>query len=546
MIILTSSVFYGGCKNKPVIEQTYNLVPIPESIVPGNGEFKIIKSTKVLYTSDDQDIKNTAEFLVNLINSATGYELEADPVSSGEAPRNTVFLSVEPLSLSDEGYKLTVSRNSVTVRSSTPTGIFWGIQTLRQLLPVEIESLEQVEDVAWVIPAIEIVDEPRYSYRGLHLDVGRHFFPVEFIKRYIDLMALHKLNYFHWHLTEDQGWRIEIKKYPKLTEVGAYRKESMLGHYRDQKFDGTRYGGFYTQDEIKDVVAYAGKLNITVIPEIELPGHSMAALASYPELGCTGGPYEVGTKWGVIKEVYCAGNDQTFQFLEDVLTEVIELFPGKYIHIGGDECPKERWIECKKCQARIKEEGLKDEHELQSYFIKRIETFLNSHGKKLIGWDEILEGGLAPEATVMSWRGIKGGIEAAKQHHEVIMTPTDFMYFDYYQAPEENEPLAIGGFLSLEKVYSYEPAPDELDENEVKYILGAQGNVWTEYMKTVDYVEYMVYPRACALSEITWSQKDKRNYDDFLNRLEGHLQRLDLLGVNYRPLDKETATETSE
>jgi hexosaminidase len=351
------------------------------------------------------------------------------------------------------------------------------------------------------------------------------------------LMALYKFNYFHWHLTEDQGWRIEIKKYPKLAEVAAYRNETIVGHHSDRphQFDGQRYGGYYTQEDIKEIVDHAGKHYVTIVPEIEMPGHSQAALAAYPELGCAGGPYEVATRWGIFKEVYCAGNEKTFEFLEGVLTEVIELFPGKYIHIGGDECPKDRWNECDRCQARIKEEGLEDENELQSYFTKRIETFLLAHDRRLIGWDEILEGGLAPEATVMSWRGTKGGIEAAKLNHDVIMTPTHFCYFDYYQSKEKSgEPLAIGGFLPLDTVYSFEPVPDELTVEEAKHILGAQGNVWTEYIKTPEHVEYMAYPRACALAEAVWTPKGNKNFNDFLKRMEEHYQRLNALNVNAR------------
>ncbi len=351
--------------------------------------------------------------------------------------------------------------------------------------------------------------------------------------KYIDLLALHKMNVFHWHLTEDQGWRIEIKKHPKLTEIGSVRKETLVGHKGTGKYDGKPYRGFYTQDEIKDIVAYAKERFITVIPEIEMPGHSLAALAAYSELGCTGGPYEVATIWGVFPDVYCAGNEKVFTFLEDVLTEVMQLFPSEYIHIGGDECPKTRWKECPKCQARMKKEDLKDEHELQSYFIQRMEKFLNAHGRQIIGWDEILEGGLASKATVMSWRGEKGGIEAAKAHHDVIMTPSFALYFDYYQADPETRPLAIGGFTSTKGVYNYYPLPKKLADNEVKYILGAQGNVWSEYMATPEYVEYMVYPRACALSEVVWSPKESLDWDNFSKRMVVHKKRLKALNVNY-------------
>ncbi|NOX19362.1 MAG: family 20 glycosylhydrolase, partial [Chlorobi bacterium] len=367
---------------------------------------------------------------------------------------------------------------------------------------------------------------------GMHLDVGRHMFPVSFIKKYIDYLAMHKLNAFHWHLTEDQGWRIEIKKYPRLTEIGAWRKGTQIG--KTAEIDSVRYGGFYTQDEAREIVDYAAKRFITVVPEIEMPGHSLAALASYPFLACASDSFEVGTKWGVYENIYCAGNDSVFTFLEDVLTEVMDLFPSKYIHIGGDEAPKTKWKECPKCQARIKNENLKDESELQSYFIARIEKFLNEHGRQIIGWDEILEGGLAPNADVMSWRGITGGIEAAKLKHNVVMTPGSHCYFDHYQSAPEGEPLAIGGFLPLEKVYSYEPIPEELNKDERKYIIGVQGNVWTEYIATPEQVEYMALPRMCALAEVAWSPVEKRDTKNFLERMNKHYERLDAMNVNYR------------
>ena len=388
--------------------------------------------------------------------------------------------------------------------------------------------------LAIAIPCLELQDEPQFKYRGMHLDVGRHFFSVDFIKKYIDLMARLKMNTFHWHLTEDQGWRIEIKKYPKLQEIAAFRNETLVGHYNNQphQFDGKKYGGFYTQEQIKEVVAYANTRQVTIIPEIEMPGHSQAAIAAYPALGCTGEQAEVATKWGVFDEVYCP-KESTFKFLEDVIDEVLTLFPGKYIHIGGDEAPKTNWKKCAHCQRLIKEKGLKDEHGLQSYFIARMEKYINSKGKQIIGWDEILEGGLAPNATVMSWRGTSGAIEAAKEGHDVILTPGSHCYFDHYQSEDENEPLAIGGFLPLEKVYHFNPIPEELTEEESKYVLGAQGNVWTEYMKSEKQVEYMAFPRAIALSEVVWSSPEHKNYSDFINRLEQYQKRLDQLDVNY-------------
>jgi hexosaminidase len=371
----------------------------------------------------------------------------------------------------------------------------------------------------------------------MHLDVSRHFFPVEFVKKFIDGLASYKMNRSHWHLTEDQGWRIEIKKYPRLTEIGAWRKETMVEKNFDPYVgDGIPYGGFYTQDEVREIVAYAAERHVTVVPEIEMPGHSTAALAAYPELACTEGPFEVSTIWGVKDDIYCP-SEKTFAFLEDVLTETMELFPSEYIHIGGDEVPKRRWEESELAQEVMRREGLADEHELQSYFIRRIEAFLLSHGRRLIGWDEILEGGLAPEATVMSWRGMEGGIEAARQGHDVIMTPTDHAYFDYYQGPAEEEPLAIGGYLPLEKVYELEPVPEELTEEEGKHILGAQGNVWTEYIKTADHAEYMTFPRLLAMAEVGWTPAERKDWDDFNRRVGSHVERLDARGFNFRPLD---------
>ena len=373
------------------------------------------------------------------------------------------------------------------------------------------------------------------------LDVARHMFPADFIKRYIDIIAAHKMNVFHWHLTEDQGWRMPIKKYPKLRDIAAWRKETLVGHYRDKphQFDGKPYGGFYTEEEIKDIIDYASDRSVTIVPEIEMPGHATAALSAYPQLSCTGGPHEAETVWGVHKEVFCAGNEETFDFLENVLEEVSQLFPGPYIHIGGDECPKTRWAECEKCQKRITDEGLKDERELQSYFIKRIEKILEKFGKRLVGWDEILEGGLAPNAVVHSWRGMDGGIEAANAGHEVIMSPTTHVYFDYYQSEDrENEPLAIGGYLPLSKVYEFEPVPHDIDKDKRHLILGGQANLWTEYIPTAKQAEYMLLPRVCALAEAVWSPKNKKDYAGFIDRLGDHLKRLDRKNLNYRKLDE--------
>ena len=508
-------------------EQDYQIIPKPLSMERSNGRFLIDSKTKIVV---EATLENEGNYLASLLNIFTKADMSivADSKNHGN-----IILKLDDSIENDEEYYLSVTYTEIIISCKTPKGVFYGIQTLRQLMPPSIEFGNEMESEL-TIPAVSIKDSPRYVYRGMMLDVGRHFFPVEYIKKFIDLIAMHKMNTFHWHLTEDQGWRIEIKKYPKLTEIGAWRKETMIEkNFKPFRGDGTPYGGFYSQEEIKDVVAYATKNHITVIPEIELPGHSLAAIASYPELGNTTEKYEVGTRWGVHEEIY-APSEKTFEFLEDVLTEVIALFPSKLIHIGGDEAPKKQWKESKLAQDLIKREGLKDEHELQSYFIKRIEKFLNSKGRNIIGWDEILEGGLAPNAAVMSWRGTKGGIAAAKQLHNVVMTPQQYCYFDYYQsADKDNEPLAIGGLLTVENVYAYEPTPEELTYEEQKYILGAQGNVWTEYIAETDYLEYMILPRMSALSEVVWSSKSSRNWVDFKGRLKGLSKRYDAMGLNY-------------
>lgn len=513
-------------------ENRYAVIPLPANLTPAEGSFTIKPSTRILAGGEAGDAKELITFIRDFLSESLGEKLKTGKIS-GNGGANEIHILIDKNSaIPGEGYELRVTPDQVVLRASTPAGAFWGFQTLRQLSPA---SAEDAGNKALQVPCVDIKDAPRFSYRGLHLDVGRHMFPVGFIKKYIDLMSLYKLNKFHWHLTEDQGWRVEIKKYPELQKISAFRDETLTGHYNDQpqRFDGKRYGGYYTQKEVKEVVEYARLHHVTVIPEIEMPGHSLAVLTAYPELGCTGGPYKTGTKWGVFDDIYCAGNEDTFKFLEDVLTEVMELFPGKYIHIGGDEAPKSKWEKCPKCQARIKAEGLKDEHGLQSYFIHRIEKFLNDHGRQIIGWDEILEGGLAPNATVMSWRGTEGGIEAARQGHDVIMTPNAHLYLDHYQSKSPGEPIAIGGYTPVKEVYDYEPVPEELNAEEAKHILGAQGNVWTEYIPTSDQVEYMVYPRAAALAEIVWSSPEKRDYNDFLDRLEPNLERLSALDVNY-------------
>jgi len=514
-----------SCKEE-VIRPEVKLVPQPAMLINVEGTFAFEPGTPVI--ASNEKASKVSVFLTKHLEEF--YGIPSTIKQSTSVPKKSVFLNIDENSgLGEEAYNLTVNSKGISLVASTPNGLFYGVQTLIQLLPSSKKKLKEV-----IFPAVEIKDTPRFKWRGLHLDVSRHFMPKEFIMKYLDYMAMHKLNTFHWHLTDDQGWRIEIKKYPLLTEVGSIRKETLIGHGRDPKnYDNTPYSGFYTQEDIKEIVQYAANRFITVVPEIEMPGHALAALASYPQLGCKGGSYEVATRWGVFDDVYCAGKEETFTFLQDVIDEITTLFPGDYIHIGGDECPKTRWEKCPLCQKRMRDEGLATEHELQSYFVQRIEKYLNSRGKKLIGWDEILEGGLAQNAAVMSWRGEEGGIAAAKQHHYVVMTPGKYCYFDHYQADSKTEPLAIGGFLPLKQVYEYEPIPSSLTEEEASYILGAQGNVWTEYMKTSRHVEYMVFPRVAALSEVLWSPKGSRNYEGFLHRMTEQIRRYDTYGINY-------------
>ncbi|MFD2934534.1 glycoside hydrolase family 20 protein [Spirosoma flavum] len=512
-------------------DNQYNLIPFPARFAGQNGQFTLTANTRVVISpATDATVRAVARTFVNQVKTANGTALTVAPTSPALGKGAHIFFSLnKKLLLGDEGYKLTVTPGRVLAEAATPKGLFYAAQTMRQLLPVG-------QSATATMPACAITDKPRFGYRGLHLDVSRNFMPVSFVKKYIDLMAMHKQNTFHWHLTDDQGWRIEIKKYPKLTQIGSKRAETIVGQYFQnypQQFDNKPVGGFYTQDEIRDVVRYAQSRFVTIVPEIEMPGHALAALAAYPELGCEPTKaYQVATKWGVFDDVFCP-SDKTFGFLQDVLTEVIALFPGKYIHIGGDECPKTAWKQSAFCQDLMKKNNLKDEHELQSYFIRRIEKFVTSKGRAIIGWDEILEGGLAPNATVMSWRGTEGGVAAAKQKHTVVMTPTGTCYMDYYQGNPATEPLAIGGYLPLDRVYAYEPMPAELSPAEQKYILGVQGNIWTEYTPTPEAVEYMVFPRAIAIAELGWMQAGPHNFEDFAQRLKNHLPRLAAVPVNY-------------
>ena len=528
-------LFFWSCSsddNGKVKDQSLGLIPFPAKLEINNGFFQFGKEIRISLESETKE----SELVINYLSEHLKKNYNFDLIRTKGPSQVQYKIDRDRKDLGEEGYYLEVSSTEISLSAANPIGLFYGSVTLLQLLD-EGERLGRSGSV----PTVNISDSPRFSWRGMHLDVGRHFFTVDFVKRYIDLIAMHKMNRFHWHLTEDHGWRIEIKKYPKLTEIGAWRSESLVGHYNDKphRFDGIRYGGFYTQDEIREVVEYAATRFITVVPEIEMPGHSEAALAAYPELACTEGPFEVEKVWGIHEDVYCAGKESTFEFLQNVLTEVMALFPSTYIHIGGDECPKTRWKAHDLDQIRMKEENLKDEHELQSYFVKRIERFLSSHNRRLVGWDEILEGGLPPAATVMSWRGYEGGIKAANSGHDVIMTPTSYCYFDYYQSKDkDSEPLAIGGFLPLEKVYLFEPIPPEIDPEKVHHILGGQGNVWTEYIKTESHLEYMAMPRMSAMAEVLWSSKSDRSYKGFIARLGmSHFRRFDRMDVNYRRLD---------
>lgn len=502
-------------------QNTIHIIPEPEKILISKGSFALTEKTSIGYIGDNQ-AKSVTKQLITRLNRSSGFKYEIATKTNSKS--SIVFIVDKKKRVNDEAYDLIIKPNQIKISASSAHGLFNGLQTLRQLFPAAIESPNTAK-TTWTIPCVQIEDAPRYAYRGLLLDVSRHFFDKEFVKKYIDMMAMYKYNTFHWHLTDDQGWRIEIKKYPLLTTKSAFRKEC----------DGQTTGGFYTQDDIKEVVAYAAERFITVVPEVDMPGHAVAVLASYPELSCSGGPFKVETTWGIFHDVFCAGNDKTYEFLENVLDEVAPLFPGKYFHIGGDECKKTRWERCIKCQNKIKTEGLADEHELQSYFIKRMEKYLQAKGKQIIGWDEILEGGVSKTATIMSWRGTKGGIQAAKQGNDVIMTPSTHCYLNYYQGVESEEPLALKNnqFLPLQKVYTFDPTPEGFTAEQARFILGGQGNVWAEYISTPAEAEYMVYPRALALSECLWSQPKNKNYSSFEQKIHAHYDRMVRYGINF-------------
>ena len=534
LIILSVLLAAAACAPKNL--QTINVVPYPNEVQIKSGEFCVAGADVKYDAAADERTKALIEAFAQQLSLVTGAE-------SAVSEDNGEIAFILDAEMPHEAYTLNVTKNGVEVKASGLNGFNYAIQTIKQMLPVEVFGKVAAADREWALPCVKINDAPRFGYRGLHMDVSRHFFDMDEVKRYLDIMEVHKLNTLHWHITDDQGWRLEIKKYPRLTEVGAVRKQTLVGHLFDSEvYDGTPYGEgcYFTQEQVREILDYAAGKGITVIPEIDLPGHMLAALAAYPELGCTGGPYDVWGKWGVADDVLCVGKEKTMQFLEDVLTEVCELFPAEYVHIGGDECPKVRWEKCPHCQAKIAELGLKDddrfqaEHYLQGYVTSRMEKFLAEKGKKLIGWDEILEGELAPNATVMSWRGVAGGLQAVRMGHDAIMTPNTFFYLDYYQSlDKENEPLAIGGYLPVEKCYSYEPAVEGMTEEEKAHILGVQANLWTEYIATPDHLHYMLLPRLAALAEVQWCQPEVKSWERFLDSADEFCGIYDIMGYKY-------------
>jgi hexosaminidase len=511
------------------------LIPWPQKIQPRDGIFELGPETRIRV---DGAARDTGQYLAAYLRRSTGFPFKVGSGSKALAGRGEILLTTRNTipGAAAESYDLTVAPDSVVIAAPDPAGLFYGAQTFLQLLPPEIFAGQSVRTRDWEVDCLHIEDRPRFIWRGFMLDVSRHFFTKEEVRQLLDVMAVLKLNTFHWHLADDQGWRIQIKKYPRLTEVGAWRKS--IGFKLDPKSSASygpdgRYGGYYTQADVREVVAYAASRHITIVPEIEMPGHASAALAAYPQYSCSGGPYSTDMDGGIFAGVYCAGKDETFEFLQNVLSEIIELFPGKYVHIGGDEVPKDNWKNCPRCQARMRQQGLKTEHELQSYFVRRIEGFLNSHGRTLIGWSEIREGGLAQNAAIMDWIG--GAVEAATAGHDVVMTPTKFCYFDYYQSTNQAaEPHAIGGYLPLSQVYGFEPVPDGLAQQFRSHIIGAQANLWTEYVPNFKHVQYMAFPRLCALSEVAWTPPAGKDYNAFLDRLQTQARRFDQMGINFR------------
>ena len=519
--------------NEKLVEASYDIIPLPKEVQVNEGNaFILTPNVKVYYEAGNADMQRNAQFLTGYVKDILGFGLEIEEFEPETAKDGIVLLLCPDAFEETEAYRIEITSKQVMVSGSDAAGVFYGIQTLRKSLPIGVAN-----KVA--LPCVTINDFPCFHYRGMHLDPSRHFFALDSVKQYVDMLAMHNMNCFHFHITDDQGWRVEIKKYPELCEIGAYRDNTVIGH-NSNLYDSIRHGGYYTQDELRDLVQYAADRYITIIPEIDLPGHMQAALATYPELGCTGGPYEVWRRWGISDDVLCPGNEDAMVFLEDVLNEVMDIFPSDIIHMGGDECPKVRWKECPKCQAKIKELGIKADDKftaedyLQSYVMDRMEKVVEARGRRVIGWDEILEGKVADNAIIMSWRGTEGGMEAAKKGHDVIWVPTSYFYFDYYQSEDiANEPLAIGGYVPVDRVYSFNPLPEELSAEEQQHIIGVQANIWTEYIATFNHVMYMALPRAAALAEVQWCRQDQRNYDAFLNRMSHMAEIYDLYRYNY-------------
>jgi len=516
-----------SCK-EPVPRPVIRIIPLPAEVTDHEGLFALSNSTKIEISSESDQMRQLASFLT--VHTEKYYGFSNTVVTSETGDKESVFLKLdENLKLGKEDYHLSVSSDGVQIEAATPNGLFYGIQTLIQLMP---STPKQVTEI--ILPGVEIKDSPRFSWRGLHLDVSRHFMPKEFILKYLDYMAMHKLNTFNWHLADDQGWRIEIKKYPLLTEVGSVRKMTMTGHINNPTgVDTIPSGGYYSQNDVREIVAYASQRFITIVPGIGMPGHALAALAAYPELGCTGVPYEVATRWGIFNDVYCPGKEGTYTFIKDVIAEITTLFPGRYIHIGGADCSETRWEKCPQCQLKMKTDSMGNVHDLHDYFVRRISRTLDSLGRDMVGWDDIIKDTLITKAVVMSWHSQSGGIEAIQRKLQTVMSPAKFCNFDQYQTNPKGEPLAVGGLLTLEQVYNFEPVPEDLSRQEARYIIGAQANVWTQYMKTPEYVEYMIFPRVAALSEVLWSTKESRNYPWFKKRMLEQVKRYDAEGIRY-------------
>ncbi len=525
-----------SCK-EPVPRPVVRIIPLPAEVTDQEGLFTLSNSNKIEINSESDQMRQLASFLT--VHTEKYYGFSNAVVTAETGDKGSVFLKLdENLKLGKEDYNLSVSSDGVQIEAATPNGLFYGIQTLIQLMP---STPKQVNEI--ILPGVEIKDSPRFSWRGLHLDVSRHFMPKEFILKYLDYMAMHKLNTFNWHVADDQGWRIEIKKYPRLTEIGSVRKTTMIGHINNPTgVDTIPSGGYYSQNDVREIVAYASQRFITIVPGIGMPGHALAALAAYPELGCTGVPYEVATRWGTFNDVYCPGKEGTYTFIKDVIAEMTTLFPGRYIHIGGADCSEIRWEKCPQCQLKMKTDSMGNVHDLHNYIVRRIGRTLDSLGRDMVGWDEIVKDTLITKAVVMSWRGQTGGIEAIKRKLQTVMSPAKFCNFDQYQTNPKGEPLAVGGLLTLEQVYNFEPVPEDLSRQEARYIIGAQANVWTQYMKTPEFVEYMVFPRVAALSEVLWSTKESRNYPWFKKRMLEQIKRYDAEGIRYCKTEFKAAT----